>query len=113
MLEPSNPRPSSKTVSSSLPTGIVKCCDVPKRSVNRRSTAFTSFSRHNARTSRGVMAERGQKLLEKRAGGDNRPPLLGFNDSWWRRLTTHLLTTHYLMNNISWYVGSGQRSSAT
>src|SRR5262245_34622764 len=60
MLEPSNPRPSSKTSSSSLPTGIVKCCAVPKRSVNRRSTALTSFSRHRARTSRGVMS-RSQK----------------------------------------------------
>src|SRR5439155_21297247 len=64
MLEPSKPRPSSNTLSSSLPTGIVKCCEVPSRSVNRRSTALTSFSRHRARTSRGVMGMpevRGQK----------------------------------------------------
>src|SRR5437763_1518389 len=56
MLEPSKPRPSSKTPSSSLATGMVKCCDVPRRSVNRKSTALTSFSRHRARTSRGVIA---------------------------------------------------------
>ena len=55
MLEPSKPRPSSKTSSSSLPTGMVKCCQSPGKSMNRRSTALTSFSRHNARTSRGVI----------------------------------------------------------
>ena len=55
MLEPSKPSPSSKTSSSSLPTGMVKCCQAPKKSVNRRSMALTSFSRHIASTSRGFM----------------------------------------------------------
>jgi hypothetical protein len=55
MLEPSKPRPSSKVSSSSLATGIVKCCQAPRKSVNRRSTALTSFSRHKASTSRGFM----------------------------------------------------------
>jgi hypothetical protein len=55
MLEPSNPRPSAKVSSSSLVTGIVKCCQAPRKSVNRRSTALTSFSRHIASTSRGFM----------------------------------------------------------
>ncbi len=55
MLEPSKPRPSSKTSSSSLSTGMVKCCQSPGKSMNRRSTAFTSFSRHSANTSFGVI----------------------------------------------------------
>src|SRR3989304_1457591 len=54
MLEPSKPSPSSNTSSSSLSTGIVKCCHNPGKSINRKSTAFTSFSRHNAKTSLGV-----------------------------------------------------------
>ena len=54
MLEPSKPRPSSKTSSSSLSTGIVKCCQIPGKSMNRRSTAFTFFSRQRAKTSLGV-----------------------------------------------------------
>src|SRR4029450_9382268 len=65
MLEPSKPRPSSNTPSSNLPTGIVKCCHVPKRSQNRRSTALTSFSRHRARTSRGVLGARGRGTGER------------------------------------------------
>ena len=55
MLEPSNPRPSSNVSSSSLPTGIVKCCQSPGKSMNRKSTAFTPRSRHSARTSCGVI----------------------------------------------------------
>ena len=56
MLEPSKPRPSSNTSSSSLFTGIVKCCQIPGKSMNRRSTALTSFSRHSAKTSLGFTA---------------------------------------------------------
>src|SRR5438093_9239917 len=104
MLEPSNPRPSSKTLSSSLPTGIVKCCEVPRRSVNRRSTALTSFSRHRARTSRGVMGMpevRGRMLKEKERE-TKAPPAPCCYDLLVQ--TTHILTTHlftYLINNIS------------
>src|SRR5262245_5999408 len=98
MLEPSKPRPSSNMPSSSLPTGIVKCCDVPIRSVKRRSTAFTSFSRQRARTSRGVMGqETGDRSQEsgdrsqrkKRAGGDGAPPAP--LDSPIKPLTTYTL----------------------
>src|SRR6266850_8234287 len=38
MLEPSNPKPSSKTASVSSPTGTLKCCQVPKVSTNLTST---------------------------------------------------------------------------
>ena len=58
ILDPSNPKPSSKTFSSSFPTGIVKCCQRPGKSMNRKSTLFTSFSRHSASTSRGFISER-------------------------------------------------------
>ncbi len=53
MLEPSKPRPSSKMSSVSLFAGMVKCCQMPGKSMNRRSTALTSFSRHSAKTSLG------------------------------------------------------------
>lgn len=54
ILDPSNPMPSSNVSCSNLSTGIVKCCQTPGKSVNFKSTALTSFSRHNARTSLGV-----------------------------------------------------------
>src|SRR5439155_23743958 len=53
MLEPSKPRPSSKVLSCSSPAGMVKCCQRPGKSMKRRSTALTSFSRIRARTSLG------------------------------------------------------------
>ena len=53
MLEPSKPRPSSNTSSVSLFTGTVKCCQTPGKSMNRKSTARTFFSRQNAKTSFG------------------------------------------------------------
>ena len=52
-LEPSKPRPSSKTSSVSLSTGMVKCCQIPGKSMNRKSTALTFRSRHSAKTSLG------------------------------------------------------------
>src|SRR5687768_15511883 len=104
MLEPSNPRPSSKTPSSSLPTGIVKCCHVPKRSQNRRSTALTSFSRQKARTSRGVMGEgsgfggRGSGMLrtkkKREAKLTSRSLFLTTHHS---PLTTHLLNKQHFL----------------
>src|SRR6266849_9707216 len=54
MDEPSKPRPSSKTPSSRASAGMVKCCHKPGKSMKRRSTARTSFSRIRARTSLGV-----------------------------------------------------------
>src|SRR5215469_4383885 len=54
MLDPSKPTPSSKTDSSRASAGMVKCCHKPGKSMNRRSTARTSFSRMRARTSLGV-----------------------------------------------------------
>src|SRR5438270_4632631 len=54
MLEPSNPRPSSKVASVRASAGMVKCCHRPGKSMKRRSTARTSFSRIKARTSLGV-----------------------------------------------------------
>src|SRR6185369_1952513 len=44
--EPSNPSPESKTSSSSSLIGVVKCCHVPRKSRNLKSTAtaFWSFA---------------------------------------------------------------------
>src|SRR5579859_8055647 len=50
-----NPRPSSKLASDRAERGMVKCFCVPGKSMNRRSTALISFSRHRARTFAGVM----------------------------------------------------------
>src|SRR5437762_13588237 len=99
MLEPSKPSPSSNTPSSSLPTGIVKCCDVPSRCVKRRSTALTSFSRHRARTSRGVIEGSGfgvQSLAKKKSGRRKPPPALINQCLSWRQLTTHHSLIHLL-----------------
>src|SRR5207248_7064894 len=52
--EPSKPRPSSKVLSLIASEGMVKCCHRPGKSMKRRSTALTSFSRMRARTSLGV-----------------------------------------------------------
>ena len=55
MLDPSKPSPSSNTSSSSLSTGIVKCCHSPGKSMNRRSTALTFFFWQSVNTSLGVI----------------------------------------------------------
>src|SRR6266567_6231040 len=52
--EPSNPSPSSKMSSESSPSGMVKCCQRPMKSMNFRSTITTFFSAANARTCLGV-----------------------------------------------------------
>src|SRR5207302_3671273 len=44
MLEPSNPRPSVKISSSYSVRVVVKCCQVPSKSVNLKSINFTSLS---------------------------------------------------------------------
>src|SRR5262245_51414287 len=52
--EPSSPEPSSNSSSPSSLVGIVKCCQVPSRSQNLRSTASTLLSLANLSTSLGV-----------------------------------------------------------
>ena len=52
MDEPSNPRPSRKTSSSSALAGIEKCCHVPGRSQNLTSTTWSLRSRTRSRTRR-------------------------------------------------------------
>src|SRR5215510_6767318 len=55
MLEPSKPRPSSKISSFSSLAEIEKCCQMPGRSMKRRSTIFTPFSRADSTPCFGVM----------------------------------------------------------
>src|SRR6202158_104455 len=52
--EPSNIKPSAKTSSSIMPTSKVTCCHLPRGSVKRRSTYFTSLSLIDFRTSLAV-----------------------------------------------------------
>src|SRR6266404_3744504 len=54
MLEPSKPRPSVKMSSLYSVSVVVKCCQVPGRSVNLKSTSFTSRSLIILETSDGV-----------------------------------------------------------
>src|SRR4051812_50173014 len=44
ILDPSNPRPSVKISSLYSVSVVVKCCQEPGRSVNLKSTSFTSWS---------------------------------------------------------------------
>src|SRR5438067_9670784 len=78
MLEPSKPRPSSKTDSSRASAGMVKCCQRPGKSMNRRSTARTSFSRMSASTSFGVMDEPflRRDVVGDAGGGSELPDML-------------------------------------
>src|SRR5712692_1337514 len=52
--EPSNIRPSAKVSSSIMPISKVTCCHLPRGSVKRRSTYFTSLSLIDFRTSLAV-----------------------------------------------------------
>src|SRR6202166_1872232 len=52
--EPSNMRPSAKVSSSIIVTSNVTCCHLPRGSVKRRSTYFTSLSLIDFRTSLAV-----------------------------------------------------------
>src|SRR5213595_2972406 len=54
MLEPSKPSPSVKISSLYSVRVVVKCCQVPGRSVNLKSTSFTSWSLIILLTSDGV-----------------------------------------------------------
>ena len=53
ILEPSNPRPSSKASTENSFVDKVKCCQRPGRSTNRTSTALIPFSSMSAMTSFG------------------------------------------------------------
>src|SRR5450759_5863105 len=55
MLEPSNPRPSLKLSTSSSPSGKLKCCHVPGRSMKRTSTTSTPSAFARSITSRGLV----------------------------------------------------------
>src|SRR5262245_21492365 len=55
MLEPSKPIPSLNRSSSRSSMGIEKCCQMPGRSMNRRSTICTPLSLASFRTSFGVV----------------------------------------------------------
>ena len=56
MLEPSKPKPSSKTSSVNSLMGTVKCCQVPKVSTNFTSTILAPCLRAVSMTDFGVMA---------------------------------------------------------
>src|SRR5437879_432994 len=56
MLEPSNPSPSAKMSSLYSVSVVVKCCQVPGRSVNLKSTSFTPWSLIILLTSDGVLS---------------------------------------------------------
>src|ERR1700720_2668118 len=52
--EPSNPKPSENVSSSKIVTSKVTCCHLPRGSVKRRSTYFTSWSLRILSTSLAV-----------------------------------------------------------
>src|ERR1700674_5374268 len=55
MLDPSNPRPSVKLSTSNSPSGRLKCCHVPGRSMKRTSTTSTPSAFARSITSRGLV----------------------------------------------------------
>src|SRR4029078_11557085 len=54
--DPSKPKPSSKQDSVSRWAGTVVCCQIPGKSMNFRSTNFTSFFLANSTTSLGFIS---------------------------------------------------------
>jgi hypothetical protein len=64
--EPSNPTPSSKMSSSTSAIDLDVCCQVPRRSENRKSTIWTPASLAICITSAGVFAI-GAPLLTRTA----------------------------------------------
>src|SRR5437867_11026876 len=56
MLDPSKPSPSVKMSSLYSVSVVVKCCQVPGRSQNLKSTSFTSWSLINLLTSEAVFS---------------------------------------------------------
>ena len=55
MLDPSKPNPSSKASIVSSSTGTEKCCHIPGKSMNFRSTISTFFSLTSFKTSEGFI----------------------------------------------------------
>ena len=53
--DPSNPRPSSNTASLSSSIGMVKCCQMPRKSLNFRSTNCALFCLARSRACFGVI----------------------------------------------------------
>src|SRR5438270_8729717 len=82
--EPSNIRPSAKTSSSIMPTSKVTCCHLPRGSVKRRSTYFTSLSLIDFRTSLAVFMNTpsGLQVVAQRAA------TLGHAHYNWGKLNT-------------------------
>src|ERR1700686_3718156 len=77
--EPSNIKPSAKTSSSIRPTSNVTCCHLPRGSVKRRSTYFTSLSLIDFRTSLAVFMNTPFGLqIDLAAGSDRRVMLNTF-----------------------------------
>src|SRR3977135_2128271 len=68
MREPSNPRPSVKMSSLYSVSVVVKCCQVPGRSVNLKSTSFTSRSLIILETSDGVFLSLAMGFVEALKG---------------------------------------------
>ena len=58
MLEPSKPKPSVKMSSLYSLSVVVKCCQVPSRSVNLKSISLIPLSLINEVTSAGVISDR-------------------------------------------------------
>src|SRR4029453_6825381 len=72
--EPSNISPSANTTSSIRPVSKVTCCHLPRGSVKRRSTYFTSLSLIDFRTSLPVFMDTPYVLLVGDVAAITRPP---------------------------------------
>src|ERR1700730_1798343 len=71
--EPSNIRPSAKVSSSIMPTSNVTCCHLPRGSVKRKSTYFTSLSLIDFRTSLAVFMNTPFGLQASKTGRGGAP----------------------------------------
>src|ERR1700680_2818824 len=79
--EPSNIKPSAKTSSSMMPVSKVTCCHLPRGSVKRRSTYFTSLSLIDFRTSLAVFMNTPFGFqVDLAAGSDRRVMLNTFGE---------------------------------
>src|SRR3984893_5629915 len=76
--DPSNMTPSANVSSSIMPTSKVTCCHLPRGSVKRRSTYFTSLSLIDFRTSLAVFMNTpfGLQVVGRAAGSDRRVMLI-------------------------------------
>src|SRR5262250_1308843 len=77
--EPSNMMPSLNVSSSIVETSVVTCCHLPRGSVNRKSTYFTSLSLIIFKASLAVVMERipFRLLLGGAAGSGGAGPEIG------------------------------------